>query len=246
MAREDARRAVRETYLSGYRHHSHTEATHLLRLYLMGQSGIREPEGLGLMSYADVLGPNQIRSVKNSLICLVTVVCRAAIDLGVDAERSFALSAYYIQTLEQKRTLPELDQIRVEIYQHYAELVQAERFRAYSLPVTRAIRFIRRKLYEPCRVSEVAEAVGLSLTYFSSLFKAEVGMEPSAYIRAQKLEEAVGLLAQSGRSVGEIGELLGFCSTSHFTREFRRVYGVTPKQYRLHGGPDHAGSGAAT
>ena len=235
MAKLEAKRAMRQTLLSGYSHHSHSIARQKLFLFLTGQGEADLLGDKGLDVYEDVLAPNRLRAIKNGIICLITVVCRAAIELGVADEQSFSLSDYYINTLEHLSTEQQLSTLTGEMMEHYADLVQAERYRAHSLHITRAIRYISQKLYEPCRVSDVAAHVKLNPQYFSGLFKKELGLEPSVYIRKQKMEEAASLLMQTDTSVASIADALGYCNSSYFANEFRKVFGVTPKQYTSHG-----------
>jgi YesN/AraC family two-component response regulator len=95
--------------------------------------------------------------------------------------------------------------------------------------VVKSIRFIRNHLYSPCRVNEVATAVGLNTNYLSSLFKSEVGVDMSRYIREQKLTEAKDLLFQSAYSVTEIAEMLGFCDAAYFSNQYKKMFGLSPK-----------------
>lgn len=231
MAKRDAKKAAKNSMLSGFRHHSHSMEQTDLNQFLLGQRDAGVLYRLSLNTYADVLAPDRVRAKKNALISLVTVVSRAAIDLGVDTEQSFSLSDYYIYTIETKTTDQELESLAAEIYENYAELVQTQKHQAFSLPVTRAIRYISERLYEPCRVRETAAYVHLNPQYFSSLFKQEVGVSPSRYIRNKKLEEAANLLMQVEYSVSDVSEALGFCNVSYFAQEFKKLYGVTPKQF---------------
>lgn len=231
MAKRDAKKSVHELMLSGFRHHPREAEQKNLRLFLLGQLDAEVLYELRLDAYADLLAPERMRGQKNGLIALVAVISRAAIELGADVEQSFSASDYYIYTIETKKTDAELERLAVEIYAYYADLVQQAKHPSFSLPITRAIRYIRKKLYEPCSVSEAAAHVNLNAQYFSGLFKRETGVTPSRYIRNHKLEEAARLLAEATTPVSEISEMLGFCNVSYFAREFRKVYGRTPKQY---------------
>ena len=231
MAKSDAKKAMKTSILSGYRHHSYGMVRQRLVQFLTGQEVVEALGYKDFFMYEDVLGPTRIRSVKNGMICLITVICRQSIELGVDVERSFSLSDYYINVVEEKKTERQLELLLAEILESYADLVKTERYRAYSLPVTRAIRYISQHLYQPCRVKDIAVQVRLNAQYFSELFKKEVGISPAAYIRKQKMEEAANLLTQSEASVGEIAEILGYCNASYFIHEFKREYDITPKNF---------------
>lgn len=81
-------------------------------------------------------------------------------------------------------------------------------------------------------LSRLAESVNLSPTRLCYLFKAETGTPPARYLRELRMQDATTLLANTFLSVKEIIAQVGFTDESHFVRDFKRIYGVTPTQYR--------------
>ena len=82
-------------------------------------------------------------------------------------------------------------------------------------------------------MSEMAQIVNLSPSRLRYLFKKEIGVAPAHYLRAFRLEQAKELLETTFLSVKEIIRSVGINDQSHFIREFKKSYGVTPAQYRL-------------
>lgn len=95
-----------------------------------------------------------------------------------------------------------------------------------------SIDYILHHLHYDITLKEIADHAGLSETYFSALFKKETGETVSGFIQKSRVKEAQSLLQYSDYSLMEIGEYLGFCSQSHFSKTFRRYAGMTPGQYR--------------
>lgn len=95
----------------------------------------------------------------------------------------------------------------------------------------RAIDFIDANMSRDISLSDVSEAAGLSPFHFARLFKVSTGLPPHRYIVQCRVERAKGLLLQPNLSISEIALQLGFCDQSHFSAQFKRVYGMTPKQY---------------
>lgn len=231
MSKKSARKAAKDLLLSGYTHHSY-ELEEQISNYIFNDAGNQELlEKLTLYTYADVLGPNRIRAMKNGLICAIALLSRTAINYGVDSEQSFALSDYYILEVEKQTTEQSLNALLHELLDHYAEMVHNETYRAYSLQITKAVRYMNKHLYGSCTIQEIAAAVNLNPQYLASLFKKEVGITPSAYLQNIKMKEARTLLLQNDYSVAEIAEILGYCNTSYFIKIFKKTYGKTPKQY---------------
>lgn len=81
-------------------------------------------------------------------------------------------------------------------------------------------------------VASLAEACGMSQVYFRKLFRSEFGIAPAAYRNRLRLERAARYLEFGQISVQEISDTLGYGTASHFIKEFRRAYGMSPAKYR--------------
>ena len=83
---------------------------------------------------------------------------------------------------------------------------------------------------KPIQLNTVAERLGYSKYYFCSRFKALTGTTYIHYLNTVRISHACRLL-QSGTSVTEAGSACGFTDISYFIQMFKKMYGVTPKQY---------------
>ncbi len=85
-------------------------------------------------------------------------------------------------------------------------------------------------------LSRMAQSVNLSPARLCYLFKAETGTPPARYLRTLRMQDATTLLVTTFLSVKEIIALVGFTDESHFVKGFKRIYGVTPTEYRKQNG----------
>lgn len=237
MSKKQAEQAMKQMLISGYGHYSRIEEHKLIIALLQGEEDVIETGSLigkqltnQAMNEFPLAG-QPLRSIKNNIICLVAVLCRYAADLGADDERCYALSDYYINEVENRADINHWQELVTEIYRHYIELVRQGREEKYTLPIRRAIRYIKQHLYEPCRLQDVAKAVKVHPSYLSALFKAETTISMTQYIRDKKMEEAKNLLRDLEYSVSEIAEMLGYSSLSYFIKVFHRVNGCSPRAY---------------
>ncbi|MDR0932580.1 MAG: AraC family transcriptional regulator [Victivallales bacterium] len=81
-------------------------------------------------------------------------------------------------------------------------------------------------------VEEAAEACNYSRNHFSLLIQKETGMRAKDFLNEIRLESARRCLKYTDKSIGEISEILGFSSQFHFSDFFKRLSGISPKQYR--------------
>ncbi|HLL16319.1 MAG TPA: helix-turn-helix domain-containing protein [Pyrinomonadaceae bacterium] len=91
---------------------------------------------------------------------------------------------------------------------------------------------MRRDLRARRTLNDMARSVNLTSFHFCHLFKAETGSSPARHLKALRLERARELLETTRLNVKEIRALVGLNDESHFARDFRATYGLTPQQHR--------------
>ena len=98
--------------------------------------------------------------------------------------------------------------------------------------VTAAQEWIQSRLGADVSVAVWAKACGLNADYFGRLFRAHTGMAPKVWLVEARLQRAARLLAYPDATVEEIAERCGFNCPFHFSRTFKRRFGVPPASYR--------------
>jgi AraC family transcriptional regulator len=84
----------------------------------------------------------------------------------------------------------------------------------------------------PPTITELAADAGVHPVYFSRAFRTVVKVPPSRYVVEARLQRASALLVSSGATLSTIAHEAGFADHSHFCRQFRRRFGITPSAYR--------------
>lgn len=92
----------------------------------------------------------------------------------------------------------------------------------------RVAELIEARLEEGVSVEELAREAGLSPFHFHRAFKQTFGRPPHQHLLSLRLERARRLLETPEASLAGIAHRLGFSDQSHFTRMFRKQFGVTP------------------
>ena len=95
--------------------------------------------------------------------------------------------------------------------------------------ITRAIERLRASPVERTSLIDLARGVGLSASRFRHLFRREVGMSAQSYVVWLRIYAACTSLAQ-GASLSDAALEAGFSDAAHFTRTFRRTFGLAPSQ----------------
>lgn len=176
---------------------------------------------------------NPLRNEKNIFISFASLVSHAAIEGGIDWELALSLSDFYIQTVEECNTIIAIYDLYGKMFLDYAERVHKIKINNYPKPIIRCQNFIFQHLYEKISLSQLADYCSMNPSYLSHLFKKEVGVSINEYIQKEKIEEAKKLIRSGEKTLTDIYIPLGFIDQSHFTKTFKKVTGINPKEYRL-------------
>jgi AraC family transcriptional regulator len=93
---------------------------------------------------------------------------------------------------------------------------------------TRVLELIDARLDRGISIDELAREADLSPSYFTRAFKQTIGRPPYQHILSLRLARARRLLEEPGASLSDIAFRTGFADQAHFTRLFKREFGVTP------------------
>lgn len=101
--------------------------------------------------------------------------------------------------------------------------------------VEEAIVYMRQQYPRHLTIKDIADAVSVSPSHFSRLFKRETGSSPYEYLLNLRLDKAKSLLKTTARPISEIAEQTGFSSTSNFICAFHERVGLSPAKFRATG-----------
>ncbi len=180
-----------------------------------------------------VLAADQLRQMKNTFIVTTTLITRAAIQGGLDAEEAFTLSDGFIQKCELLAAPDQITNLQYRMVLEFTERVEQVRLGGQpSRLALQVANYVRRHLSEAVSVEDMAKELYISRPYLSLKFKQETGQTLTDFILKEKTEEAKRLLRYTDRTSAAIGAYLGFSSQSYFSRVFKKYAGCTPGEWR--------------
>lgn len=103
---------------------------------------------------------------------------------------------------------------------------------ASSKRLSDVISFINKNYNSEITLSDTAKHFFIHPTYLSRIFKDDIGLSFSDYLRKFRIKKSVELLYSTDKNITEIAFDVGFNSTNHFCKTFRAVMGLSPLQYR--------------
>jgi AraC-like DNA-binding protein len=107
-----------------------------------------------------------------------------------------------------------------------------DRMSTGSTIIKKGVAYLKLHYNENPSVKKLAQMCAISEEYFRRLFKKEFEMNPCEYRNRLRLSKACDYLTYGEMSVEEISRLLGYSTASHFSKEFKSAYGVSPLKYR--------------
>lgn len=227
--REDMKMEMED---EGY-HHTYQEEVRTMNYIREGRTDKIMEVSEVLAETAGKLSENELNAERNLGIAAVTISTRAAIEGGVPPTKAYRLSDIYINKIDKCESLPQLYQYRRKSMYDFAKLVEDEKKRRmYSGYIEGCRDFIHKNYRQKLYIGDIADALGISESHLSRLFKKETGITIQEYILRFRIEGAENLLKYSEASLSEISDYLCFHSQSHFGRIFKQYKNMSPRTFR--------------
>jgi AraC family transcriptional regulator len=126
--------------------------------------------------------------------------------------------------------------LAVHLLRHFAARAPADVHTDGALPnrkLRAVVEYIHEHLDAELSLEDLAAVAHLSPYHFARLFKHSTGLPPHQYVIARRVERAKELLRGRRRpQLADVATEVGFSHQSHFTRHFKRLVGITPRQFR--------------
>lgn len=98
--------------------------------------------------------------------------------------------------------------------------------------IQEAVTYMEHNYQRNLTVEEISDACGLNRSYFSKLFKDNMGCPPQEFLIRLRLGKATEMLRGGSMPIGEIAVKCGYPNQLHFSRAFKKRFGVPPREWR--------------
>lgn len=102
--------------------------------------------------------------------------------------------------------------------------------------IKEAVSFIEQNFQNDISVEDLAAICGLNRSYLGKIFHESMGKSPQAFLISYRMTKATELLKLTDLSIADIGNAVGYPNQLHFSRAFKNVYGISPRQWRYENG----------
>ena len=184
-----------------------------------------------ILSDLDTSSGGNFEQLKLKAIELVVLLSRSGVNI-LDNQEPAEENTRFIPRIMESKTVRELsDNLRLAVEQMTGKIFSFRGIRhAYAL--RKAERFIWENYTRKISLKEVAEVSGLSVPYFSTIFKDEMGENFSSYLNRLRVEKASAMLRRTEYPIHGISAACGFEDQSWFSKIFKLYTGMNPCKYR--------------
>ena len=216
---------------------------HMEQRYMF-ENELMEAVSLGQSHKADMLLGNfssfsfeqrladPVRNLKNYTIIMNTLLRKAAEKGGVHPVYLDSVSSTFAAKIEQLDTADAVLPLMTEMFRSYCRIVRKHSMKDYSPLTQKAITFIDTDLSADLSLRTISQALNISSSYLSTSFKKETGQTITDYINRRRVSHAKHLLKTTSLQIQTIAQHCGILDVHYFSKVFKRITGITPKQYR--------------
>lgn len=186
-------------------------------------------ELLGAILFVD---GGDMELVKSRLYELLVLISRTAIENGADAEHTMRLSHEYRYRIGAFTTIDSLCLWLAGVVNHFMDDLFRFSDAKHANIIHRCTQYISANYKERITLEDTARMVYLSPAYLSRIFKQETGVTFNEYLNRVRVNKAKELLRRRELRMTDISLAVGYEDQSYFTKVFKRVAGMLPREYR--------------
>lgn len=172
-----------------------------------------------------------VEAVRPRAVELTTLLSRVAMDGGADPESIYGLNGKFISLLYGETNFEDLCMTLQEVVESF----MSSAFFGYDKGnpyIRKALRYMSDNYSQRIDIKKVASHVGLSPSYFSSLFNETLGCSFTDRLNTIRVEESKRLLLNTKYELADIAMAMGFPDQSYYCKVFKRITGVSPGKFR--------------
>lgn len=195
--------------------------------------GVQEAKALlnDLLGYVFFTEGGKVEAVRLRAIELTTLLSRVAMDGGARVDSIYELNSKFLSLLSRGESIEDLCYLLQDVVESFMSAMFNQLDKGNPC-IRRALSYMAEHFSEPLTLENVARAVELSPSYFSTLFHQVVGVNFREHLCRIRVEESKQLLASTDYSLTNIALAVGFADQSYFCKVFKRIVGMTPGKYR--------------
>ena len=176
--------------------------------------------------------PGNINLLKARLVELLSVLSRAAAMGGVDINTLLSKNLEYINKVLTIDTQEDICVWISHALDNFTESVYSSQDSRKMTQLKPAIELMQYNYDQPLMLADMAKAAHLSVSRLAHLFREQVGITPMDFLTNVRIDHAKRMLLTTDNNCTRICYDVGYNNQSYFTRVFKQIVGLTPREFR--------------
>lgn len=185
-----------------------------------------------LLNTFSILEAGNLDGIKAKTLWFFAIVIRIANESDTNLNQIIDTDLDIINKLSETDSFNALFYVSESIIEIITKNMLSSIYNGRSQIVAKALQFINKNYNEKISLKDIELNLHVNSSYFSTLFKQEMGVTFTDYLNSLKVEHACHLLANTNLSIIDVSLSTGFDDQSYFTKVFKKAKGMTPKAYR--------------
>jgi len=183
-----------------------------------------------IFTFAD----GNLDTIKVRLFELIAFLSRAAVETGAPISGINQIAVDSLNIIQGNVDFEQICFLTRAIMEKFIHLIgQNHNPKNLSEYLSRAVDYMANNYYEELTLKRVSDAIFISAFYLSHLFRKEMNTTFSDYLSKIRIEKAKAFLKRGNdQRINEIAEKTGFNDPNYFTKTFKKIVGVVPKEYK--------------
>ncbi|NQT00705.1 MAG: helix-turn-helix domain-containing protein [Planctomycetes bacterium] len=170
--------------------------------------------------------------LKARMLELLSILSRSAVEGGVSIDVMLEKNLNYVNKVMRINNQEDLCAWISTALNEFIELVYSSQDARKVSQIRPAINYIDANYNKPIALAEVGRASHLSVSRLAHIFKEQMGITIIEYLTSVRIERAKRLLLATDQNCTEICFEVGYNNQSYFTRTFKGLVGMTPRQFK--------------
>ncbi len=178
------------------------------------------------------LGKHNFDVLKALILEMVVQMYRALVEEGADPKNLLGVNSSYLADFGRIRNEVELSDWLTNWLESFIKTTVDTSRSSIPASLSVAIKYIKSNIRKPLSRDEVAHVCNLSPAYFSRVLKLRTGYNFTELVNKLRIDYACLLFDTTDKNVSEVCFDAGFNDQSYFTKVFKKLVGISPKNYR--------------
>lgn len=172
------------------------------------------------------------RYVQDLCINIISKMQVALFEMNETVENIFGPGVVLWEKLMKFETILDIRQWMKNVFKAVIEYLAVKRERGSRKVIESVIRYIEENYHREITLKEIAAEFFYSPNYLGQIFKEETGQGFNEFLTEYRMKTARELLKDGALKIYEVAEMVSYRKVAAFISQFKKYYGVTPKEYR--------------